>query len=142
MATYSAKESDITPKWYVVDLEGKTLGRAATKIATALRGKLNPKFTPHINGGDFVIAINADKIKLTGNKLTQKTYYHHSGYVGGIKSITAEKLLEKRPEDIITFAVKGMLPKNILGREQLKRLKVINGSEHPHSAQKPETLEI
>lgn len=142
MSTYSAKQQDIQPKWLLVDLEGKTLGRAASEIAQILRGKRNPKYTPHVDCGDFVVAVNADKIKLTGNKLEQKTYYKYTGYVGGLRSITADKLLEKDPAALIQFAVKGMIPKTPLGRKQLKKLKVFVGSEHTHAAQNPQTIEI
>lgn len=140
--TYSAKTEDIQKKWYVVDAEGKVLGRLASEIAKIIRGKHNPLYTPHVDCGDSVVVINADKVVLTGRKLSQKKYYSHSGYTGGLKEITAEKLLEKRPEDVIRFAVKGMLPKNRLGSKLNKNLKVYAGSEHPHTAQLPETLEI
>ncbi|MBW1750997.1 MAG: 50S ribosomal protein L13 [Deltaproteobacteria bacterium] len=140
--TYSAKSSDQQDKWWVVDAQGAVLGRLATVIATHLRGKHNPMFTPHVDCGDSVVVINADKIVLSGRKLDQKTYYRHSGYIGSIKSITARKLLEKRPEDLIRFAVKGMLPKNRLGRKIFKKLKVYSGTDHPHSAQQPKPLEL
>ncbi len=140
--TYSAKNSDNQDKWYVVDADGAILGRIATEIACRLRGKHNPLFSPHVDSGDSVIVINAEKIILTGKKWDQKTYYRHSGYMGGLKSITARKLLEKQPEDIIRFAVRGMLPKNRLGRQLLKKLKVYKGSEHPHASQLPEVLEL
>jgi large subunit ribosomal protein L13 len=140
--TYSAKQSDNPDKWYVVDAKGVVLGRLASSIAARLRGKNNPLFTPHTDMGDSVIVINADKIVLTGRKWDQKNYYRHSGYVGGLKTITARKLLEKRPEDIVRFAVKGMLPKNRLGRQIFKKLKVYAGTDHPHSAQQPEVLDI
>ncbi len=140
--TYSAKKSDNQGKWYIVDADGAVLGRIATGIASRLRGKHNPMFSPHVDTGDAVIVINAEKIVLTGRKWEQKTYYRHSGYMGGLKSITAEKLLEKQPEDIIRNAVKGMLPKNRLGRQLLTKLKVYQGSDHPHAAQCPEVLEI
>jgi large subunit ribosomal protein L13 len=140
--TYSAKQSDNPNKWYVVDAEGAVLGRLASSIAARLRGKHNPLFTPHADVGDSVIVINADKIVLTGRKWDQKNYYRHSGYVGGLKAITAKKLLEKRPEDLVRFAVKGMLPKNRLGRQIFKKLKVYKGTDHPHSAQQPEVLTI
>ena len=138
--TYSAKQADIKEKWWLVDAEGAILGRLATGIASRLRGKHNPLFTPHVDTGDSVIVINADKIVLTGRKLDQKVYYRHSGYIGGLKEITARKLLEKRPEDLIRFAVKGMLPKNSLGRKLFKKLKVYTGDKHPHEAQQPENL--
>ena len=138
--TYSAKTSENKGKWYVVDAEGAVLGRLASVIASRLRGKHNPSFTPHADLGDSVIVINADKIVLTGRKLKQKYYYRHSGYIGSLKKITAEKLLEKRPEDLIRFAVKGMLPKNRLGRKLFKKLKVFAGNKHPHEAQQPEVI--
>ena len=140
--TYSAKRSDNTDKWYIVDAEGAVLGRLATFVASRLRGKHNPLFTPHVDIGDSVIVINADKIILTGKKLDKKIYYRHSGYIGGLKEITAKKLMEKRPEDLIRFAVKGMLPKNRLGKKLFKKLKVYTGDKHPHEAQKPEVLEL
>lgn len=140
--TYSAKSSDNKGKWWVVDAEGQILGRLATLIASRLRGKHNPLFTPHVDTGDSVIVINADKIRLTGRKWDQKCYYRHSGYIGGLKTTTAKDLKIKRPEDIIRFAVKGMLPKNRLGRRLFKKLKVYAGDKHPHSAQQPEALEL
>jgi len=140
--TYSAKRSDIDEKWWLVDAEGAVLGRLATQIAARLRGKHNPMFTPHTDTGDSVIVVNAEKIVLTGRKWDQKKYYHHSGYIGGLKEITANKLLEKKPEDLILFAVKGMLPKNRLGRTLIKKLKVYAGGSHPHEAQKPEALTL
>lgn len=140
--TQSAKTKDNPDNWLVVDADGAVLGRLASQVAARIRGKHNPMFTPHADTGDSVIVINAEKIKLTGRKWDQKTYYRHSGYVGGIKSITARKLLEKRPEDLIRNAVKGMLPKNRLGRQLFKKLKVYSGGEHPHSAQKPELLSL
>ncbi len=139
--TYSAKASDRNEQWWVVDAEGQVLGRLATLVASRLRGKHKPIYTPHVDTGDMVIIVNADKIVMTGRKWAQKTYYRHSGYIGGLKEITAEKLREKRPEDIIRFAVKGMLPKNRLGRQLIKKLKVYAGAEHPHSAQQPQVLE-
>lgn len=142
MKTYSAKAQDVERTWYVVDLEGQTVGRAATQIATLLRGKHKPTFTPHVDTGDFVVCINADKVVFTGNKLKAKLYHSHSGYPGGLKSITAEKLLEKRPEDIITAAVKGMIPKTKLGKVIMKKLKVYAGTEHPHAAQQPQPYEL
>jgi large subunit ribosomal protein L13 len=140
--TSSAKSSDNKGKWCVVDADGAILGRLATTIASRLRGKHNPFFTPHVDTGDSVIVINADKIALTGKKLDQKYYYRHSGYIGGLKMITAKHLLEKRPEDLIRFAVKGMLPKNKLGRKIFGKLKVYSGSTHPHDAQQPEVIEL
>jgi len=140
--TYSAKNSDNPGKWVVVDAEGQVLGRLASTIAARLRGKHNPLFTPHVNMGDGVIVINAEKIVLTGRKWKQKEYYRHSGYIGGLKTITAEKLMEKQPEDLVRFAVKGMLPKNKLGRRLYSQLKVYTGKEHPHQAQEPEVLNL
>ena len=129
-------------KWHVADLENQTLGRAATKIAHILRGKHKPTYTPHIDNGDFVVVINCEKVALTGNKWADKTYYKHTGYVGGIKEITAEKLVVRHPEDLITKAVKGMLPRGPLGRAMLKKLKVYAGAEHPHAAQQPQVLDL
>jgi large subunit ribosomal protein L13 len=140
--TYSAKNDDVSGKWYVVDANGAVLGRLATTVASRLRGKHNPLFTPHADTGDWVVVINADKVVLTGRKMDQKQYYRHSGYIGGLKSISARKLLEKRPEDLVRFAVKGMLPKNRLGRKLYKKLKVYSGDQHPHEAQQPEQLEF
>ncbi len=140
--TYSAKSSDNAGKWYVVDAEGMILGRLATQIAARIRGKLNPLFTPHADTGDSVVVINAEKVALTGNKLKEKKYYRHSGYIGGLKEITAEKLLEKRPEDLVMNAVKGMLPKNRLGRQLLTKLRVYAGPAHPHEAQQPEVIKM
>jgi len=139
--TFTAKPTEIERKWYVVDASGCVLGRLASFVATRLRGKHKPVYTPHVDTGDHIIVINADKIALTGRKWDEKFYYRHSGYVGGLKSITAKKLLEKRPEDLVMHAVRGMLPKNRLGRKMFKKLKVYAGSEHPHVAQKPETLQ-
>ena len=140
--TYSAKRSDNPGKWWLVDAEGAVLGRLASMIAARLRGKHNPLYTPHIDTGDWVVVINAEKVVLTGRKWDQKTYYRHSGYIGSLKSITARKLLEKRPEDLIRFAVKGMLPKNRLGRKLNKKLKVYTGNKNPHTAQQPEVLNL
>ncbi len=140
--TYSAKDSDNQGKWALVDAEGAILGRLATQVAARLRGKHNPLFTPHADTGDSVIVVNADKVVLTGNKETQKNYYRHSGYIGGLKTIRADKLRQKRPEDLIRFAVKGMLPKNKLGRKLFRKLKVYAGNEHPHQAQQPEMLKV
>ena len=140
--TYSAKRGDIQEKWWVVDAEGMVLGRLASVVASRLRGKHNPMFTPHVDCGDFIVVVNADKIVLTGRKLKQKMYYRHRGYIGGLTEITAEKLLEKRPEDLIRFAVKGMLPKNSLGRSMFSKLKVYAGGEHPHKAQRPEVFDV
>ena len=138
--TYSAKASDNEEKWCLVDAEGQILGRLASQVAARLRGKHNPLFTPHTDMGDHVVVVNAEKIVLTGKKLEKKLYYRHSGYIGGLKKITAQKLLEKRPEDLIRFAVRGMLPKNRLGRKLYNKLKVYTGPDHPHGAQEPEAL--
>ncbi len=140
--TISAKHSDNPQKWYVVDANGAVLGRLASRVAHRLRGKHNPMFTPHVDTGDWVIVINAEKIVLTGRKMDKKIYYRHSGYIGGLKQITAKELLEKKPEELVRSAVKGMLPKNRLGRRQLKKLKVYTGSSHPHDAQQPEIIQI
>ena len=140
--TYSAKDTDNQGRWYLLDAENAILGRLASTIAARLRGKHNPLFTPHVDTGDWIIVINADKVALTGKKWDQKNYYRHSGYIGGLKTITAKKLMEKRPEDLIRFAVKGMLPKNRLGRKLFKKLKVYSGDQHPHEAQQPEVLEV
>ena len=140
--TYSAKNTDNQDKWSILDADGAILGRLASVVASRLRGKHNPLFTPHVDMGDSIVVINAGKIRLTGRKLKQKLYYRHSGYIGGLKSITAEKLLEKQPEDLIRFAVKGMLPKNRLGTRLFKKLKVYAGSNHPHEAQQPEALPL
>lgn len=138
--TYSAKKSDNKDKWWVIDAEGQVLGRLASSVASRLRGKHNPLFTPHVDTGDSVIVVNAEKIVLTGRKWDKKNYYRHSGYIGGLKTINAKDLLEKKPEDLVRIAVKGMLPKNRLGRTLIKKLKVYVGEGHPHEAQKPETL--
>jgi len=140
--TYSANETDNAGKWYVVDAEGAVLGRLASSVASRLRGKHNPLYTPHADTGDWIVVINAEKVTLSGRKWDQKTYYRHSGYIGGLKAITAKKLLEKRPEDLIRFAVKGMLPKNRLGRKLFRKLKVYSGDAHPHEAQQPEVLKL
>ena len=140
--TYSAKRSDNQGKWWLVDAEGIVLGRLASGVASHLRGKHRPIYTPHVDTGDWVVVINAEKIVLTGRKWDQKTYYRHSGYIGGLKSINAKKLWEKRPEDLIRHAVKGMLPKNSLGRKMFKKLKVYAGQKHPHEAQQPEALKL
>jgi large subunit ribosomal protein L13 len=144
MYTPSTSTADAIPSsaWWVVDLEGETLGRAATRIAHVLRGKHKPSFTPHIDDGDFVIVINADKVHLSGRKWEQKTYYRHTGYVGGIIETTAEEMRERHPDRIITKAVKGMLPRGPLGRAQLRKLKVYVGSDHPHTAQQPQKLNL
>lgn len=140
MKTQFAKKGSVERKWYLVDAKDAVLGRLASKVAVHLRGKNKSVFTPNIDTGDFVVVVNADKIRLTGRKLTDKVYYHHSGYPGGLKIRTAKELLEKKPEKMIKDAVWGMLPKNRLGRAMFKKLKVYRGSEHPHKAQKPEIL--
>lgn len=142
MKSFMASPSTVERKWYVVDAEGKTLGRLASEVANVLRGKKKPIYTPHIDTGDYVIVVNAEKIKVTGKKLDQKIYYHHSEYVGGMKEATLKEMMNKKPEFVITHAVKGMLPKGPLGRQMLKKLHVYAGPEHNHAAQKPEALEI
>lgn len=142
MKTYSAKEADIKRDWHLVDAEGQVLGRLASEIARRLRGKHKAIYTPHVDTGDFVVVVNAEKVSLTGKKLTDKTYYHHTGYPGGIKSVTAGKMLKEKPERLLYIAVKGMLPKNSLGRKMLKKLKIYKGGKHPHSAQDPRALEL
>ncbi len=142
MKTFVAKEQEIEKKWYLVDAERRVLGRLATQIAIRLRGKHKPIFTPHADTGDFIVVINADKITLTGSKLDQKYYYRHSGYMGGLKQISARRLLEKKPDEVLRSAVRRMLPRNSLGRRQLKKLKIYAGPDHPHQAQNPEKLEI
>ena len=142
MKSFMASPSTVKRKWYVVDAEGKTLGRLASEVANVLRGKNKPIYTPHIDTGDYVIVVNAEKVKVTGKKLEQKIYYHHSEYVGGMKEATLKEMMQKKPEFVITHAVKGMLPKGPLGRQMLKKLHVYAGPEHNHAAQKPETLDI
>ncbi len=140
MKTYSPKEQDISREWILVDAKDQILGRLASQIAHRLRGKHKPEFAHHMDNGDFVVVVNCEKIKVTGKKLKDKKYYHHSGYVGGLKSITLEKQLQKKPEEVIREAVKGMLPRNTLGRNMLKKLKIYAGTEHPHTAQNPKSL--
>ena len=142
MKTYHTPVKEIERKWYVVDAESKVLGRLASEIATRLRGKHKPNFSSHMDVGDFIVVVNAEKVKLTGNKLEDKMYYHHSGYIGGLTERTAKEVLEKKPEELLKSAVKGMLSKNTLGRQQFKKLKVYAGSDHPHTAQQPEQLDI
>ena len=142
MKTFSAKAEEVKREWFLVDADGKTLGRLATEVASRLRGKHKPEFTPHVDTGDYVVVVNAEKIVVTGKKATDKLYHHHSGYPGGIKSISFDKLLVKSPEMIIEKAVKGMMPKNKLSRAMLSKLKVYAGNDHPHSAQQPTLLEI
>jgi large subunit ribosomal protein L13 len=142
MKTYVATPAERQRDWYLVDAEGRTLGRLATGIADTLRGKLKPEYTPHIDTGDFVIVVNAEKIRVTGDKLAQKQYWRHSGYPGGIRSRTLAEMLERRPEEVIRKAVKGMLPRNRLARRQITKLKIYAGPEHPHQAQQPKPLEV
>lgn len=142
MKTISAKPATVQRDWYVVDAAGKTLGRIATEIALRLRGKHKPIYTPHVDTGDFIVVINAEKVNVTGNKRGGKIYYHHSLYPGGLKSISFEKLIQKKPERVIEMAVKGMLPHNPLGRAMFRKLKVYAGAEHPHAAQQPKALEL
>jgi len=142
MKTYTAKPGEITREWYLVDAEGKTLGRLATQIADVLRGKRKPQYTPHVDTGDFVVVVNCEKIAVTGAKLDDKMYYRHSGYPGGLRSRTFEEMLERRPEEIIRLAVKGMVPRTRLGRAQLRKLKVYAGPDHPHAAQQPQPMEV
>ena len=140
MQTYMANPDKIERKWYVVDAEGCTLGRLASGVASVLRGKNKPQFTPHVDTGDYVIIVNADKVKVTGKKMDQKVYYHHSDYVGGMKETTLKEMMAKKPEKVVELAVKGMLPKGPLGREMYTKLFVYAGPEHKHAAQKPEVL--
>ena len=142
MNTFMASPSTIERKWYVVDATGYTLGRLASEVAKVLRGKNKPIFTPHIDTGDYVIIVNADKVKFTGKKLEQKIYYHHSDYVGGMKETTLKDMMAKKPEKVVELAVKGMLPKGPLGRDMFRKLHVYAGAEHPHAAQQPKVLEI
>ena len=142
MKTYSAKPGEVTREWYLVDAEGKTLGRLATQIADTLRGKRKPQYTPHVDTGDFVVVVNAEKITVTGNKLDDKLYYRHSGYPGGLRSRPLRDQLERRPTEVIRKAVKGMLPRNRLARQQLNKLKIYAGPNHPHEAQAPQQLEV
>jgi large subunit ribosomal protein L13 len=140
--TWNAKPGDVTREWYVVDAEGQTLGRLATRIADVLRGKTKPQYTPHIDTGDFVVVVNAEKIGVTGKKLDQKRYYRHSGYPGGLRSRTLREQLDRRPTEVLRVAVKGMLPKNKLASAQLTKLKIYAGPEHPHAAQAPKPLPL
>ncbi|MBA2262103.1 MAG: 50S ribosomal protein L13 [Solirubrobacterales bacterium] len=142
MKTYVANAQDRERRWLIVDASGQTLGRLATQIADVLRGKRKPTYTPHVDTGDFVIVVNAEKIAVTGKKLQEKRYYRHSGYPGGLKSRTLNDMLERRPEEVIRIAVRGMLPRNRLARKQITKLKVYAGPEHPHIAQKPQPMEI
>jgi large subunit ribosomal protein L13 len=142
MRTYNAKPGEVERRWYVVDAEGQTLGRLATRIADTLRGKGKAQYTPHVDTGDFVVVVNAEKVHVTGNKLDQKRYYRHSGYPGGLRSRTLREQLDRRPTEVIRKAVKGMLPKNRLAAQQLNKLKVYAGPDHPHEAQAPKPLEV
>ena len=142
MKTYSAKPGEVTREWYLVDAEGQTLGRLATQIADTLRGKRKPQYTPHVDTGDFVVVVNAEKIAVSGSKLDQKRYYRHSGYPGGLRSRTLHEQLERRPTEVIRSAVKGMLPRNRLARQQLTKLKVYAGPDHPHASQNPRPLNL
>lgn len=142
MKTFSAKPADVERDWFVVDAKGKTLGRLATEIARRLRGKHKPQYTPHVDTGDHIVVVNAEQVKVTGRKLTDKTYYRHSGYIGNLKSATMEEVMAEHPERIIEMAVKGMLPKNPLGRSMYKKLHVYAGPEHKHQAQQPQALEL
>jgi large subunit ribosomal protein L13 len=142
MKTYTAKKGEIAREWYLVDADGQTLGRLATRIADTLRGKGKPHYTPHVDTGDFVIVVNADKIQVTGNKLDQKRYYRHSGYPGGLRSRTLREQLDRRPTEVLRTAVKGMLPKNRLARQQINKLKIYAGPDHPHEAQSPKPLKL
>jgi len=142
MKTVSTKPADVTRDWYVVDAEGKTLGRMATEIARRLRGKHKPELTPHVDTGDYIIVVNAEKVRVTGNKAKDKMYYRHTGYPGGLRSMSFEKMVDHAPERTIEFAVKGMLPKGPLGRAMYSKLKVYAGTEHPHQAQQPQALTL
>ncbi|MDX9721227.1 MAG: 50S ribosomal protein L13 [Myxococcota bacterium] len=141
MKSYIAKPGEVERKWYVIDLAGQRVGRVATKVASMLRGKHRPEYTPHTDAGDFVIVVNADKAVFSGTKMQKKMYYTYSGYPGGIRGLTAEKLMQRHPEDIFRLAVRGMLPKTSLGRKLMSKLKIYTGPEHPHAAQQPEVLE-
>ena len=142
MKTFSAKAETVKRDWYIVDATDKTLGRLATELARRLRGKHKPEYTPHVDTGDYIVVINADKVRVTGNKLTDKVYYHHTGYIVNMKSITLDKMMDKHPTRAIEIAVKGMLPKNPLGRAMFQKLKVYAGADHKHTAQQPQALEL
>jgi large subunit ribosomal protein L13 len=142
MKTFSAKAEEINREWFLIDAEGKTLGRMASEIALRLRGKHKPEFTPHVDTGDYIVVVNVEKLAVTGNKLNDKMYHHHTGYVGNLKSINLKDLLAKHPERVLEKAVKGMLPKNSLGRQMYRKLKVYAGPSHPHEAQEPKVLEV
>ncbi|HEX2965085.1 MAG TPA: 50S ribosomal protein L13 [Syntrophorhabdaceae bacterium] len=142
MKTYFPKDGEVSKDWYVVDADGIVLGRLAAHVAAVLRGKTKPVYTPHSDTGDFIIVVNAEKVKLTGNKLSQKMYMKHSNYPGGLRTVNARTMLEKKPEEVVYEAVKGMLPKNSLGRQMLKKLKIYKGNEHPHRAQMPKEMKV
>ena len=142
MTTVSTKPADVRRDWFVVDADGKTLGRLATEIARRLRGKHKPEYTPHVDTGDYIVVVNAEKIRVTGNKLQDKMYHHHTGFIGNLKSISLDKLLQKAPERVLETAVRGMMPKNKLGRAMFKKLRVFKGPEHAHQAQQPQSLDI
>ena len=142
MKTFSANPAEVRRDWYVVDAQGRTLGRLATEIARRLRGKHKPEYTPHVDTGDYIVVINAEKIRVTGTKLKNKMYYRHTGYIGNLKSESLETLLDRAPERVLELAVKGMLPRNPLGRQMLRKLKVVRGADHPHQAQQPLPLEL
>ncbi len=142
MTTVSAKPSEVRREWYLVDAADKTLGRLSTEISRRLRGKHKPEYTPHVDTGDYIVVVNAEKVRVTGNKMTDKMYHHHTGYVGNLKSISLEKQLQKAPERVIEAAVKGMMPRNPLGRAMLKKLRIYAGPEHQHQAQQPKALDI
>jgi len=142
MKTYSAKTAEVRSDWYVIDATGKTLGRLSTEIARRLRGKHKPEYTPHIDTGDYIVVVNAEKVRVTGNKLKDKIYYRHTGYIGNLKSISLEKLLKEAPERVIEGSVKGMLPRGSLGRQMFAKLRVFAGPEHPHAAQQPIPLQV
>jgi large subunit ribosomal protein L13 len=142
MKTFSAKPAEVRRDWYVVDATGKTLGRLSTEIARRLRGKHKPEYTPHVDTGDYIVVVNADKVRVTGNKLKGKMYHHHTGYIGNLKSVSLEKMLDETPERVLQFAVKGMLPRGPLGRQMLSKLRVFAGPEHSHTAQQPISLDV
>lgn len=142
MKTFSAKPAEVKRQWYVIDAEGKPLGRLASECARILRGKHKPEYTPHVDTGDYIVVVNADKVAVTGNKATDKMYHHHTGYIGNLKSVSFEKMQEKSPGRVIQLAVKGMLPKNALGREMIRKLKIYSGTDHRHAAQTPQPLEL
>jgi large subunit ribosomal protein L13 len=142
MTTVSAKPAEVRREWYLVDADGKTLGRLASEIARRLRGKHKPEYTPHVDTGDYIVVVNAEKIRVTGNKLKDKMYHHHTGFIGNLKSISLEKQLKKAPERVIEHAVRGMLPRNPLGRSMMRKLKIFAGPEHRHAAQQPKSLDI